>query len=133
MPKKSILIGLVALLFLSSFFMIWVDYRKEPDLTGLDFLVRYRYLAAGFAVAALILAGLGEYAMISGVLVLFFLAELFYGSYISLRFLAPGFYISLGLTALLGFLCLTARDAQKRNLFKRLRKKTISPGQKAAE
>ena len=133
MTKKSIVTALITLVFIGSFFLTWVDYRVQRDLTGLEFLYQTRYLMAGFIVVAVILAVLGEFAVISGIFVLLFLAELFYGSKLSPRLLAPGFYITLGLTAVMGFLFMTFKDSSKRNIFRKLRAKNLPQSLKTEE
>lgn len=129
MTKKSIITAGAGLLFIGSFFLTWVDYRVQRDLTGLDFLSQYSYLIAGFLLVGLVLALLGEYAVISGLFVLLFLAELFYGSAKTLRFLAPGFYLALAMTALMGFLVLTIKDNTRRNFILKLRRKYLPKSQ----
>lgn len=124
MSKKSIVTALISLVFIGSFFLTWVDYKVQHDLTGLEFLSQTRYLMAGFVVIAIILALLGEFAVISGLFVLLFLAELFYGSK-SLRLLGPGFYFALAMTGVMGVLFMTFKDSSKRNIFRRLRAKEL--------
>lgn len=133
MKKKTIITALASLLFIGTFFLTWVDYKVQKDLTGLAFLSHYRYLVIGFLVLSVLLALLGEYAVISGLFVLLFLAELFYGSHLETRFLAGGFYASLAMTAVMGFLFIIIKDNAKRNIIRKLRKKDMSGELKSEE
>ena len=126
-PMKKTLVVLAAFaLFIGSFFLIWFDYKVQRDLTGLDFVSRYRYLLMGLAALAVILASLGQYAMISGLFVLLFLAQLFYASSKNLNRLAPGFFVSLALTIVTGIVVMTMKDKARPNVIYRQRMKAAS-------
>ena len=63
----------------------------------------------------------GQYAPISALFVLVFLAQLFYASSRNLNRLAPGFFISLLLTLVTGIAVMTLHDKDRPNLIRRLR------------
>lgn len=117
--KKSILIALSTILFFGSFFLTWLDYRTQTDLTGLDFVQQYRFLLLVLSLLAVILLVLGQYSMTSGLFVLLFLAELFYASARNMNRLAPGFYLSLIMTVVTGVLVMTLKDQPSRNILRR--------------
>ncbi|MFZ2258964.1 MAG: hypothetical protein WAV55_12720 [Clostridiaceae bacterium] len=125
MTKKTIISSLLSLLFIASFFMTWVDYKVQPDLSGVDFLIQTRYFILGIASAAILLALLGQYSVISGLCVFLFLAQIFYGSSKNLPLLSAGFYISLAMTASLGCLFLTFKNNDGRNIILKLRRKPL--------
>lgn len=133
MKTKTILFALCALLFAGSFFLIWVDYRVSQDLTGLDFVSKYRYLLLGFAALAVILALLGKYSLISGLFVLLFLAQLFYGASKNQSRLSWGFFVSLALTIVTGVFTMTLKDNSRRNVIGKQRARTLPPHLKEEE
>lgn len=124
MKKSVVLVALV--LLLGSFFLTWFDYRVQRDLTGWDFVAQYRFLLAGLTALAVILAISGQYAMISGLFVLVFLAQLFYAASHNMNRLAPGFFISLVLTLSTGIAVMTLHDKARPNLIQRLRSSAAS-------
>ncbi len=118
---KKPLVLMAAVLLLGSLFLPWFDYRIQRDLTGWDFVAQYRWLLIGLTALALILTIFGQYAPISALFVLVFLAQLFYASSRNLNRLAPGFFISLLLTLVTGIAVMTLHDKDRPNLIRRLR------------
>ncbi len=125
MTKKTILLVLALAVFFGSFFLTWFDYRVQRDLTGLDFIAQYRWLIMGLAILALMLTLIGQYSVISGLFVLLFLAQLFYASARNMNRLAPGFYLSLAMTVVTGFILMTLKDHRQRNVIHRGRRDVL--------
>lgn len=111
--KRILALGLF-LALMASFSLVWVDYQTKADITGFAFLSQSRWLLLALGLLALLLLVLGEYFMLSGLFVILFLAELFFGARYHRQLLAQGFYISLALTIATAFACLLIKDRKGR-------------------
>lgn len=97
---KRILFMISLIAYVASYLFPWLDLKTSTDLTGVSFVQQSPWLFLILALLALAFILLGRQQAIAGILLLLFLAQLFYASAYSRNLLAPGFFVTLALNIL---------------------------------